>query len=73
MAKSPKRANGHTPVRAKADLKRCDDIKTCLGYLEVQAAKAGLPEVAHWIGIARLAASAERKAAKQGTDKRRAS
>jgi hypothetical protein len=33
------------------------DIRACLEYLQPQAAKAGLREVAFWIGVARLAAS----------------
>jgi hypothetical protein len=33
------------------------DIRACLDYLQPQAARAGLREVAFWIGVARLAAT----------------
>lgn len=61
MGKKVKKANGHdfaqSPNGDKQEGQKREDIKNCLNYLEAQAAKAGLTEVAHWIGIARLAAS----------------
>lgn len=61
MGKKVKKANGHDFARSpngdKQEGQKREDIKNCLNYLEAQAAKAGLTEVAHWIGIARLAAS----------------
>jgi hypothetical protein len=43
--------------KTKNDLRReLADIRACLEFLQPQAAKAGLREVAFWIGVARLAA-----------------
>jgi len=45
------------PRKTKGDLRREQaDIRACLEFLQPQAAKAGLREVAFWIGVARLAA-----------------
>jgi len=52
--------------KTKTDLRREQaDIRTCLEFLQPQAAKAGLREVAFWIGVARLAAT-ESEPSKKG-------
>lgn len=52
--------------KTKDDLRREQaDIRACLEFLQPQAAKAGLREVAFWIGVARLAATESERSEKE--------
>lgn len=49
--------NSRKSQRKNDLLRQQADIRACLDFLQPQAAKAGLREVAFWIGVARLAAA----------------